>query len=277
MARRKKKSVSGGSAPWMNTFSDLMNLLFCFFVLLFSMSTVDQAKFEEMVESFQSTFSIFDGGGSSIGSEGMVSSGISQIEELNNFYNSLSENEDAQNQELEDIKENYEEIREQEMLQASEEMGENIQSELNASGLGNGEVDIQVESQYVMLTLNGSVLFDSGQAVIKESSYDFISKIGDILAQYDDYDIQIIGHTDSVPQSTSNRKYSDNMELSQGRAYAVYTYLKDQKGMDVTTMGCMGRGETSPIASNDTAEGRALNRRVEIKIFNEYSSSGVLD
>lgn len=63
------------------------------------------------------------------------------------------------------------------------------------------------------------------------------------------------------------------MELSQGRAYSVYKYLRDNKGLDVATMGCMGRGEEEPVASNDTAEGRALNRRVEIKIFNEYAST----
>ena len=128
-----------------------------------------------------------------------------------------------------------------------------------------------------MLTFNGSLLFDSGSSKIRDDSLVFLGKIADVLAQYDSHDIQIIGHTDTVPQSSSNKKYSDNMELSQGRAYSVYKYLVDVKGMDASTMGCMGRGETSPIASNDTSEGRAQNRRVEIRIFNEYSSSGSLD
>lgn len=277
MARRKKQEGPAGSPAWMNTFSDLMNLLLCFFVLLFSMSTIDQEKFEEVVRSLQSTFSIFDGGGSSFTDGVLISSGVSQLAELNDFYELMGENEDAQNQQIAETQQQYEEMKNQEMLEASEQMGEEIQAQLNAGGIGNGEVDIQVEAQYVMLTLNGSVLFDSGSAAIRQGAYEFISKIGDILVRYDKYDIQIIGHTDSVPQSSSNMKYSDNMELSQGRAYSVYTYLKDNKGMDVTTMGCMGRGETSPVASNDTAEGRAQNRRVEIKIFNEYSSSGVLE
>lgn len=276
MARRKKQEAPAGSPAWMSTFSDLMNLLLCFFVMLFSMSNIDEAKFEEMVKSFQATFSIFDGGGSSFTDGVLISSGVSQLEELNDYYESMGENQDAQNQQIAESQEQYEEQKNQQLLEASEQMGENIQQQLNAAGIDSGKVDVQVETQYVMLTLNGSVLFDSGSANISSNAYDFISKIGDILVQYDKQDIQIIGHTDSVLQSSSNKKYSDNMELSQGRAYSVYTYLKDNKGMDVSTMGCMGRGETSPIASNDTAEGRAQNRRVEIKIFNEYSSSNVL-
>ncbi len=277
MARKKKQAEGGGSPEWMTTFSDLMNLLLCFFVLLFSMSSVDQKKFEEVVASLQTNFSIFDGGGSSFTDGVLISSGVSQLTEFNDFYESMGQSQEDFEEKLAESIEEYEEQKEQEMLGASEEMGEQIEAELYASGLGEGKVDIQIEAQYVMLTLNGSLLFDSGSATLKEESTDFISKIGDILVQYDDSDIQIIGHTDIVPQSASNKKYSDNMELSQGRAYSVYSYLKEKKGMDVTTMGCMGRGETAPIASNDTEEGRARNRRVEIKIFNEYSSSGVLN
>lgn len=273
---RKKKEEGGGLAPWMATFSDLMNLLLCFFVMLFAMSSIDEAKFEEVVRSIQSTFSIFDGGGSSFTDGALISSGVSQLIELNDFYQAMGAEQDAMNQENAESMEEFEEQKEQQMIEASEEMAEEIEAQMKASGIDSGEVEIQVEAQYVMLTLNGSLLFDSGSAAIKPSSYDFISKIGDILLNYNSSDIQIIGHTDSVPQSSSNPKYSDNMELSQGRAYSVYTYLKDNKGMDVATMGCMGRGEASPIASNDTAEGRAQNRRVEIKIFNEFSSSGVL-
>ena len=67
MAKRKQEEPPKGSPAWMSTFSDLMNLLLCFFVLLFSMSTVDAEKFELVVQSLQSTFSILPSGGSTIG------------------------------------------------------------------------------------------------------------------------------------------------------------------------------------------------------------------
>ena len=271
MAKKKKQESGGGEgAPaWMATFSDLMNLLLCFFVLLFSMSSVDEEKYEEIAASFRASFSIFDGGASSITEGNLISSGISQLSELNDFFNEMGANPETDSEVAETLKA-YEEMLEEKKLDASEEIAENIEEKLTAEGL-NEKTDIEVEAQYVRLTLNGALLFDSGSASIKTNSLDFVSKIGDVLKQYNKYEIQIIGHTDSVPMG-GNGKYTDNMELSQGRAYSVYKYLKDSKGMDVTTMGCMGRGEVEPIATNTTAEGRALNRRVEIRIYNEYSS-----
>ena len=76
---KRKPDEPKGSPAWMNTFADLMNLLLCFFVLLFSMSTVDAEKFEKMVASFQNTFSILPNGGSSIGDGTLISSGVSQL------------------------------------------------------------------------------------------------------------------------------------------------------------------------------------------------------
>ena len=78
MARKKTGEAPAGAPAWMATFSDLMNLLLCFFVLLFSMSTVDAEKFEMVIASLQSSFSILPSGGASIGDGEMVSSGVSQ-------------------------------------------------------------------------------------------------------------------------------------------------------------------------------------------------------
>ena len=77
MARKKTEEAPAGAPAWMATFSDLMNLLLCFFVLLFSMSTVDAEKFEMVIASLQSSFSILPSGGASIGDGEMVSSGVS--------------------------------------------------------------------------------------------------------------------------------------------------------------------------------------------------------
>lgn len=107
MARKKQEEAPKGSPAWMNTFSDLMNLLLCFFVLLFSMSTVDAEKFEMVVASLQSSFSVLPSGGSSIGEGQLISSGISQLENFSIFFeNSSSEGEDT---EQKDAKEAYKE------------------------------------------------------------------------------------------------------------------------------------------------------------------------
>lgn len=273
MARKQKPAEGGGGSPaWMSTFSDLMNLLLCFFVLLFSMSTVDAEKFEEVVASLQSSFSIFDGGATSITEGNLISSGVSQLNELNDYYNNMGMNQDEDEVITEDMLSKYEEYKEQQKLEQSEEIGDQLENQLGTAGvLDDGSVDIRVTAQYVVLNLNGALLFDPGSADMKIDADEFMNKLGDVLTNYDGYYIQIVGHTDTVPMSP-NEKFADNWELSQGRAYTVLKYLIDIKGMDADSMSCMGRGEYEPIASNDTAEGKAQNRRVEIRIYNELST-----
>lgn len=82
MAKKKQEEAPKGSPAWMATFSDLMNLLLCFFVLLFSMSSIDAAKFEQVVASFNETFSVFSGGATAIGDGILISNGVSQLNEL---------------------------------------------------------------------------------------------------------------------------------------------------------------------------------------------------
>ena len=86
MAKRKVEESGGGEASWLNTFADLMNLLLCFFVLLFAMSTVDADKWEQLITSMQSSFSILSSGGSTVGEGMMIASGVSQVEFLDEYY-----------------------------------------------------------------------------------------------------------------------------------------------------------------------------------------------
>lgn len=270
MAKKRQETHKKGAPAWQTTFSDLMNLLLCFFVLLFAMSTIDAEAFEEIAASFRQSFSIFDGGSASITEGNLISSGVSQLSELNDYFSTMGANPKLDS-DVSDSLEAYEKQQYEQQLAASEEIADNVEDKLEFMGIGD-EVEIHVTAQYVSLTLNGALLFDSGVAELKDSSLDFVSKMGDILKSYNSNQIWIIGHTDNVKLSGSGR-YKDNMELSQARAYSVYKYLRDNKGMSVATLGCMGRGEEEPVASNDTSEGRALNRRVEIKIFNEYAST----
>lgn len=101
---KRKPDEPKGSPAWMNTFADLMNLLLCFFVLLFSMSTVDAEKFEKMVASFQNTFSILPNGGSSIGDGTLISSGVSQLEMLDSYYKDKANSETDRETDEENIK-----------------------------------------------------------------------------------------------------------------------------------------------------------------------------
>ena len=75
MGKKKEEAPPPGSPAWMATFSDLMNLLLCFFVLLFSMSTIDEAKLNEIIASMSSSFSVFSSGSTSIGEGILISNG----------------------------------------------------------------------------------------------------------------------------------------------------------------------------------------------------------
>ena len=93
--KEKFKLPPGTPAPWQSTFSDLCTLLMCFFVLLFSMSTIDAQKFEEVAKSFQSTFSIFKGGAQAVGDGILVSNGVSQLNMLDEYINSSGKTADT--------------------------------------------------------------------------------------------------------------------------------------------------------------------------------------
>ena len=275
MARRKKheESSGGGAADWMTTFSDLMNLLLCFFVLLFSMSTVDAQKFEEVAASLQASYSIFDGGAASLTDGNLISSGISQLNNLNDYYNNMGVNQDEEEEPNADNIDKYKDQLNQDMIEDSEQIGEQLQQDLQINGLlSEGSIDIEITAQYVMFNLNGTVLFDSSSADIKKDSEEFLGKLGDVLKKYDKYLVEIIGHTDSRPMPAGSR-YANNMLLSQARAYSIFEYLVNEKDMNASTMKCTGRGEYEPIATNTTAEGRAQNRRVEIRIYNSYTAT----
>ncbi len=266
MARKKQEDAPKGSPAWMNTFSDLMNLLLCFFVMLFAMSDVDAEKFEKIVASFQNTFSILPSGGASIGEGELVSSGVSQLEMLDSYYKDQANSKsDEESDTEEDIAEAYKE----QSLEESEQMAQAIEEAISKYGIQD-EVEVDFDAQYVMLNMNGAILFDSGKSDIKQEAYPLIDKIGKLIEPYQQNIIEVEGHTDNVPIHSS--KYEDNDVLSFYRARSVSDYLREITTLEPAHIKSAGRGEYVPIADNSTPEGRARNRRVVIKIYNSYSS-----
>lgn len=266
MAKKKQEEVKPGSPAWMATFSDLMNLLLCFFVLLFSMSSVDQEKFEQIVQSLQNSFSVLPAGGSSIGEGQMISAGISQLEQLDIYFKEANSKSDVESEDEgeEDLEEMFEELG----LAESEEMAENIQEMIQNLGIGD-KVQVDVTAQYARLTLNGALLYDSGQGEFREDAVPLVQKLGQVVEEYAENQIGIEGHTDNVPMASA--KYENNDVLSFFRAMAVKTYFIENTILKADKIRATGCGEYSPVADNGTPEGRALNRRVEIKIYNSYS------
>lgn len=272
---RKPEEVKPGAPAWTATFGDLMNLLLCFFVLLFSMSTMDAAKFEEVVASFSSAFGIFSGGEMAIGEGALIGEGVSQLSELSTYVTSMGvaqSGEDSEGVAVGDMEQQeLMEAAEEEQMEASAELAEKIEEALEEEEIIQ-KVALNYTSQYVQLTIQGSILFDSGKTDIKEDAIPVIDKVGQILETYAGGTIEVEGHTDNVPMS-SGGKYTNNDELSSGRALSVFYYLCENTNLDPSNIVHTGRGEYDPIADNSTDEGRSRNRRVEIKIYNPLSAS----
>lgn len=263
MAKRKEEEPKPAAA-WMSTFSDLMNLLLCFFVLLFSMSTIDAAKFEQLAASFSDSFSIFTAGSTSIGEGLLVGNGVMQLNELDEFMNTMGK----ESEEVEEPEDPLAEVK-SEQLKESEQLAELIQEVVTEQNLDQ-QIDIDFTSQYVSLTLNGGILFDSGKAVLKPECGAVLNKVGIILEKYAKSVIEVEGHTDNVPIHTA--QFADNDELSDARALAVFRYFLEHTNLDPANLKHAGRGEYVPVADNSTAEGRTKNRRVEIKIYHTLST-----
>lgn len=318
----------------MATFSDLMNLLLCFFVLLFSMSSVDAAKYDQVVQSLSQAFSIINTtGGVSITQGQLISSGLSQLPDVANYFgNTLSQGKNqaagageegtgsqgdeetevsgsteyseegisnemtqtesgvseeevtggvASDQEIpgassdEEIsKEEAVASYEMQELSASEKMAQEIEALTVQYGIQD-LVQVDFNGQFVRITLNGALLFASGSAELSPEALPLVEKISKIIDVYKDSNVEIEGHTDNVPIHSS--KYESNDVLSMYRALYVADYIRQLSLIDPANIISSGRGEYVPLADNGTAEGRARNRRVEIKIYNAFNSQEAED
>lgn len=283
MARKKREdSPPPGSPAWMSTYGDMVTLLLCFFVLLYSMSTIDAEKFEAIAASFSQTFSIFTAGSTAIGDGVLISNGVSQLNELSEYFNTTGQMADSDTniEQIDPDNSNAdkewsttaeaEEFLEKEGLKESEELAEKIEETIKENSMAD-LIDVQFTAQYVELTLKGALLFESGSATLRQDILPTIDKVGLILQKYSTGTIEIEGHTDNVPMSSG--RFASNDELSSARALSVFNYLIDTTSLNPAYIKHSGRGEYAPVADNSTPEGRAKNRRVEIRIYNSIYSN----
>ncbi len=251
MAKKKVEEEAGGLPEWMGTYGDLVTLLLCFFVLLFAMSSVDENKYTAVAESFNSNITFVQGGGST-GVNNMLGSGINNLPKVDRSVNdSKSQQQKQEQEELNKMASDFKTYFAENNVQES--------------------VSVEVTDNYVKITFGDGILFDSGSAVLKENSKEVLDLIASELKDYPESEVKFEGYTDNVPIRSAI--FPDNMYLSAARSISVLNYFKDVHKMDPTLLSQEGFGEYRPIESNDTPEGRAKNRRVEVKIMSQYNES----
>jgi chemotaxis protein MotB len=231
----------GGSPAWMATYGDLVTLLFAFFVLLYAMSSVQQESFKELAQSLQSAL------------------GVQQVPEAGTREGlRLPEPEESDGEEQEaepDAIDQVGALVQQEIEEIESQVWELVM--LNQLG---GKVKVDGNESGATITISDVILFPAGGASLTDGGAAIMKKISDILAQFS-YRIKVAGYTDNIPIETE--RYPSNWELSASRACEVVRLLIDE-GIDPGLLSAVGYAEHHNVASNDTPEGRAQNRRVEI-------------
>lgn len=248
MARKKLESGGGpGSGDWLNTYADMVTLLLTFFILLYSMSSLDAAKFNMMVSAFASDTDssskiVIQGertGDTQTGSISVPTDGSTEPIDLEDIFRQLTAYVESQN----------------------------LSDSINVSK-GEG---------YVFIRFMDDMLFEPNSAILKPADKEILKFMGNGIksVQAGTKLIQIHGHTAAIP-SDPNYAVSDRL-LSSSRANAVLMYFEDDIGIDPMKLQSVAWGKTKPFATNDTEEGRSKNRRVEILISSENLLSDQLD
>jgi chemotaxis protein MotB len=246
MARNqsRRKSHEGEEAntnSWMVTFSDLSTLLLTFFVLLLSMSSMDDL-------TLKSYFHNFTG-----------SCGILLFKEQGEVYRPKEVLIEGLYEQLKDAL-----IAKRDRNETEEDVvSDLIENPYAASGNG---VVFQNTDDGLKLTFGQEILFNPGSAEVKETFKPVLSQVAKFI-QLSRYQIYIDGHTDNVP--IHNDRFSSNDALSLARAYAVLEYLIKEEHLPPDFVALAGYGEERPLAPNNSAAARALNRRVEMIFKNQ--------
>ncbi len=242
-----------GAPAWMATFADLVTLLMCFFVLLFAMSSTQQESFKELVQSLKSAL------------------GVQQVPEAGTREGLI----------MHKVPTEEDEEEEEDDSDAVDEAGGMVQKELDDivsdvrelimfNQLG-GMVKVEGDEMGAKITISDVLLFPPGGTKLSRSGLRVMKKISNILSQFK-YQIKIVGHTDNSPIKTT--RFPSNWELSADRACEVVRFLVKQ-GIKPELLAAVGFSEFRPIGTNDTKEGRAQNRRVEI-IYERQSVTDIL-
>jgi len=239
---KKEEEKSAGTAGWMVTFSDLSTLLLTFFVLLLSMSSMDERKLKSLMSNFTS------------------SCGILLFKEYGEIYH-------PKDLLIEGITAN---LKDSLVIRKVDDPPEDLSADMEEELLksAGGKLEVEYFKDGFKLVFGDELVFPPGSAEIREDMAPVFQKVARFML-YTDYQVYIDGHTDNIPLKGHGSGYRSNEELSLARALSIMDHLKNQYDVGDTDIALAGYGEIKPEASNDTALGRAKNRRVEIIFKNK--------
>ncbi|MGD8385566.1 MAG: flagellar motor protein MotB [Desulfobacteraceae bacterium] len=244
MSRKGKKGESdeGGTSAWMVTFSDLSTLLLTFFVLLLSMSSMDERKLKSLMSNFTS------------------SCGILLFKEYGEIYHPKEVMIEGITAKLKDTL----------VVRKADDPMDDLSADMEDELLkkAGGKLEIEYFKEGFKLVFGDGLLFGSGSAEILEDMKPVLKKVVRFM-RYTDYQVYIDGHTDDIPIRGSGGEYASNQALSQARAMAIRDYFLEGDDPPEADIALIGYGALKPVAPNDTPDGRSKNRRVEVIFKNK--------
>jgi chemotaxis protein MotB len=246
MARKKKHEEHVNHERWLVSYADFITLLFAFFVTLYAISQVDAKKLGKLMESMQAAFDtrVFEPGSPKLSLSEGRSKGVQQqtlVEPISPVATASP------------------------AMQAIEAR---IRAKLPRQTAG-GIVRFRQEKRGLVVSLTEAGFFDPGQAELHDATNTVLDAVAEAL-QTVPFEMRIEGHTDNVPIKTS--RFPSNWELSTARATYVLSYIVSKYDFAASRLSLAGYGEYHPVASNDTPEGRAANRRVDLVILSEEAA-----
>src|SRR5580692_1033927 len=237
---------------WLVSYADFITLLFAFFVVMFASSQTDKARAKQVSEAVEKALN----NGGSVSIPPAVAKVLGGTVDDKGQGNAMMKGPGGTQRLSKDAM--PEEV--VELMPSLERLNKELEKEIQE-----GKLEIHLEPRGLVISLRQSAFFPSGQDAIDPSTLPAMQKMAEVIGALPN-SIQLEGHTDSVP--IHNLRFKSNWELSCARAIAVLQTLCGTFQLPLDRFSVVGRADTSPVDSNDTPEGRARNRRVDIVIMN---------
>jgi chemotaxis protein MotB len=252
MAKKHDSHEPENHERWLVSYADFITLLFAFFVVMFASSQTDKARAKQVSEAVEKAL---DNGGS-ISIPPAVAKVLGGTVDDRGQGNAMMKGPGGTQRAAREAP--SEEV--VELMPSLDRLNKELEREIKE-----GKLEIHLEPRGLVISLRQSAFFPSGEDAIDASTLPAIKKMATVIGVLPN-SIQLEGHTDSIP--IHNLRFKSNWELSCARAIAVLETLCGTFQLPRERFSVVGRADTSPVDSNDTPEGRARNRRVDIVIMN---------
>ncbi len=248
MARKKIPEEHENLERWLVSYADFITLLFAFFVVMYSISSVNEGKYRVMSDALVSAFK------EPPTTEKLIEMQTKHPEVLTGTGQPIGKS----------VQQPGAAVEREKATESMKKVAKNVLQAMQPL-IQNGQVRVTQSPRGITVEINASVLFKSGEAVLQPQSTEALAAVAQVLGQVDN-PIQVEGHTDNIPINIPN--FPSNWELSSSRAGSVVR-LFTERGVPAARMVAIGYADNRPVDTNATPDGRSRNRRVNVLILNE--------